>query len=261
MTDLYTNGAAHQTSAMKLLMSGMSGSYELRFLDQAKRFKPSSDACVIWGTRELINMRTLYDTVYVLERGYFNDRTKYYSLGINGLNGRADFRNNNSSSDRRKLHGPNLKRWRSEGNYYVIMGQVPGDMSLSNVDICEWYTQVYDELLTLGSAPPVYFRAHPLSLGNPTCIPTIDGPLETCLREAAGVVTFNSNTGVDAALAGVPIMCADRGAMAWDVAAHSLEQLLDFHYPDRVQWAYNLAYTQWTADELSNGSAWRHICL
>jgi hypothetical protein len=69
-------------------------------------------------------------------------------------------------------------------------------------------------------------------------------------------VTFNSNSAVDAVLAGVPAYVEDEGGMAFDVASHTVGEI---HRPDRAQWAHDLAYCQWTVDEMASGATWEHL--
>jgi hypothetical protein len=47
--------------------------------------------------------------------------------------------------------------------------------------------------------------------------PILDGELADALSGAAVVVTYNSNTGVDALLAGKSVTAADKGSMIWGV--------------------------------------------
>jgi hypothetical protein len=65
------------------------------------------------------------------------------------------------------------------------------------------------------------------------------------------VVTFNSNTGVDAALFGRPVIAMDEGSMAWPVAGHQVTEIV---MPDRSAWAARLAWCQWTMDEMRSGA-------
>jgi hypothetical protein len=51
----------------------------------------------------------------------------------------------------------------------------------------------------------------------------------------------------------------DPGSMAWDVTEHDLSRIEFPIKPDRDQWAANLAYTQWTMDEMARGWAWAHL--
>ena len=48
--------------------------------------------------------------------------------------------------------------------------------------------------------------------------------------------------------------------MAWPIAHHKLSQIENLNYNiDRTQWCNEVAYTQWTAEEDSNGDSWAHL--
>ena len=95
---------------------------------------------------------------------------------------------------------------------------------------------------------PIVWRPHPKgSAKQPSGTALCTGTLEESLAGAALTVAYNSNTGVDSVLAGVPHICLDRGAMAWDVAGHEIDGT--FPTFDRSQWAYDLAYKQWLPHE------------
>lgn len=259
MIDLYTDGSAHQNKAMQLLAQAVP-SPRLRAYPV---IHPDGESCIIWGARNLETAKRRYKKVYVIECGYFNDRLAFYSLGIGGLNGRADFNNDNSPPDRWHKYGFELPPWKKSGDYYLIMGQVPGDMSIDGVDIIQFY-HMNMMRLSLKTDKPIYFRPHPKTRQlSPKGLkaPILGGmSLEQSFKRAAGVITYNSNSGVDAALSGVPVLTQDIGSMAWPVGAKTINELIDFNYPDRTQWAYNLAYAQWTAEELKSGEAWEHLC-
>ena len=261
MIDLYTSGAAHQTAGMRYLQKGIEAAGELTRLREINgNPHEQARACVLWGTRNM-HLMGKYETVYILEAGYFRDRLSFYSLGIGGLNGRAHFNNEDSPSDRWIKHGVARQPWRHHGDYILIMGQVPGDMALENININQFYADMLYQIRNF-THMPVFFRSHPLAQQKaPEDIPILPArSLDEAFKDAAMVVTYNSNSGVDAALAGVPVYAHDIGSMAWPIAAHSIKRLFNFGYPDRRQWLYNLAYTQWTVDELTRGEAWEHIC-
>lgn len=257
MIDLITTGTSHQTTAMEALSKGIDA--KTNIINVNRLTATVSETCVCWGVRHIALLKPYYKKIVVVERGYFKDRMAYYSLGIGGLNGRADFNNNNSPSDRWLNHGVDIKDWNRDGEYYIVMGQVDGDQSIKGVDMNNWYRKISDELMEK-TDKPVYFRAHPLSRKYIDCLQTMEGELSVALSNACGVVTYNSNSGVDAILSGVPTMAQDRGSMTWGVCAKSVNQLIDYTYPGRAQWAYNLAYTQWNIDELIDGTAWNHLC-
>lgn len=214
------------------------------------------DLAIFWGHRRqdiITRQKQIGGDYLVMERGYFRDRFKYTSVGFNGLNGRADFKNRDCPSDRWDRHGVEIKDW-NDGEVVLLVGQVNGDASLAGANIESWYRVVAEEAKALGS---VVFRPHPKGSPNkfPDCeVSTLS--LEQDLARAKCVITYNSNTGVDAILNGVPVIAMDKGSMAWDVAGH---EIVPPPQPDRTQWAYNLAYCQWTEEEIRNGDAWEHL--
>jgi len=219
------------------------------------------DLAVVWGVgdRAVIERQANQGRdVLVMEQGYIGDRAEYTSCGFNGLNGRADFVLNNMPRDRWQKHKDLLRPWRKRGSgeFIVIMGQLPGDQALSGVDFRAW---VHSSAAWFGENAPdvrVVYRQHPNGSLRVE-IPEVTGSLEQCLKHAAMVVTFNSNSGVDGALAGVPVIAVDAGSMARAVAAHELT--INPPRPDRAQWARELAYCQWTTAEIADGRAWDHL--
>lgn len=211
------------------------------------------DLAVIWGHRNTSQIRAQQANgrrYLVMERGYFGDRHEYTSLGFDGLNGRADFCNADAPGDRWQKHGVPVADWKQGGEYALLMGQVKGDASLANVDIEQWYRETAEKINL-----PVRFRRHPLGQ-TPKGFQCADRGLADDLRDAACIVTFNSNSGVDAALAGVPVIACDAGSMAWPVAGHTPGEIVR---PDRTEWLHRLAYCQWTLEEIRSGEAWNHL--
>lgn len=262
---LYSNGTPHQEQAMDAFYSGLPSDIDavkLRAHDAPALIH--ADVSVFWGVRyqKLIGSVSSF---IVLERGYFGDRMINTAAGWGGLNGRADFRNKNVGPDRWALHGKPLGPVRNHGAYVLIAGQVAGDMSTHGIDLDAWYAETVSKLHEQTQFP-IAFRPHPLSRTNgaPKTTTVLNGTLADALRNAAAVVTYNSNTGVDAALAGVPVYTADRGSMAWDVAAHKLSDLFNGVASERLKegrekWVNELAYCQWTLDEIREGLAWQHL--
>jgi len=198
--------------------------------------------------------------VLILEKGYLR-REHYYAAGWNDLNGRADFMNQDSPSDRFNELRLELRPYQNRPDGpVVVMGQVPWDASVQHTEHFAWLAEVCNELLLQNI--PVIVRPHPLALAaTPWIMGTerSEGPLADVLQEARAVVTFNSNTGVDALLAGIPTFSFDRGSMVWEVSSSDLAQLNDPTLYSREQWADNLAYAQWSLSEMSSGLTWAHL--
>lgn len=202
------------------------------------------------------------DTI-ILETGYINrgsGKDNHYSVGLNGINGRADFRNKNSPYDRVEKLGIIMGEWRS-GDHIVICGQVPWDASVDFSDHIDWLEKTARAIF-LKTDRNIIFRPHPLCKLNPiTGTVYSTRSLENDLRNAHCCITFNSNSGVEAVIDGVPTFTFDEGSMAYGVTSHSLDDIETPLRPDRTQWLANLCYAQWTAEEMRNGETWDHLRL
>lgn len=198
-------------------------------------------------------------TTVILETGYINrgdGPDNHYAAGLNGLNGRADFKNANSPADR--AQGIRLQDWQ-EGSHIILCGQVPWDASVDFTDHKAWLEKTARAIF-LRTDRPVIFRPHPKCK-----LPPISGttystrPLSEDLKGAFACVTFNSNSGVEAALAGVPVFAFDEGSMCWPIANKTLDKIDEPDKPDRQQWLNDLCYAQWTPKEMKEGKAWAHL--
>lgn len=201
----------------------------------------------------------------VVERGFLH-RDEYYMVGWGGLNGRANFYNQRCSRRRWEKLRLSVAPWRTVGRHIVLCGQVPWDASVQHTDHAQWCRETALKLSEL-TARPIRFRPHPM---QPTAIDMSGLPVEissnTTLAEdlvdAWAVVTYNSNAGVEATIAGVPAFASDVGAMGYSILNHDIEQIDSPATPDRRQWLWNLAYTQWTFEEMARGLAIDHLwCL
>ena len=231
-------------------------------MQHAGKFQ-GADLAVFWAHRkkEIIERQKKDGNDYmVMERGYFGDRTEWTSIGFNGLNGIAEFYNKDMPPDRWAPHADLMHPWQKDGDYCLIMGQVAGDASIEHVNISEWYNETAIRLKWILERP-IKFRPHPLSrqICDVPGAKLLTVSLADALAGACVAVTYNSNSGVDAVLAGVPTVACDKGSMAWPVSRHDISMKNIITYPDRTQWAQNLAYCQWTADEIRDGSAWEHL--
>jgi hypothetical protein len=190
----------------------------------------------------------------VLETGYIHrgdGPNNYYAAGFNGLNGRADFKNKSSPSDRFLQLGVEVQPWRKDGRHIIVCGQVPWDASVDHIDFQAWVKDVMWRL-KIHSGRPIVFRDHPCMDGHVR-------PLDDEMRGCWAVVTFNSNTAVEAIIKGIPAWAFDEGAMAWEVCNKDIAKIENPLMPDRTQWLNNLAYTQWTPAEMRTGATWKHL--
>lgn len=224
-----------------------------------------ADLIVLWGVRRedrIASAKSDGAEVCILERGYLGDRFHWTSVSFGGgLNGRGAFRGPLDDQSRWQKHFAGLMQpWRGfRGGPALLLGQVPGDMSVQGVDLPGFYRRAAAALRTAGFA--VRFRAHPKA--GRVRVPEVETapagePIAAALKGSAMAVTFNSNSAVDAVLAGVPTVTMDKGAMAWPVTGH------EFKFPpmpDRSAWAHALAWKQWTLEEMASGDCWAAVGL
>jgi hypothetical protein len=244
-------------------------------------YKPS-DIAVVWGMRKskvpksfprgavFSQQRTNNLDVLVLDTGYVNRGAgdkHHYAAGINGLNGRAYFGFDDwgvpasleKDETRWEKLGVELKPWRTDGEHIVLCSQVPWDASVEGTDHIEWLLRTVSTLKKL-TGREVRFRPHPLAP-----LPPLKGleystaPLADDLINAWATVTFNSNSGVESAIAGVPIFTDDAGAMGREISSALLARIENPYLPERKYWAWNLAWCQWTPEEMANGETWKHL--
>jgi hypothetical protein len=83
-------------------------------------------------------------------------------------------------------------------------------------------------------------------------------PLETDLNEAWCTVTYTSGVGVDSILAGIPVVGCHPGNFAYPLSStiKNIEQPI---MPNRQQWCADIAYVQWSLDEIRQGKPWNHL--
>lgn len=210
----------------------------------------------VWGWHKGRRMRARSRDILVMERGYIGDRFHYTSLGWNGLNGHAIFPEYpDDGGERFRSHGAVLKPWKNDGDYALILGQVPGDASLQGKDLTPFYASIATEIRRVYGIP-VHFRQHPEAekRGRPWNVPgwviKSTGTLDEALSGAAFTASYNSNASVLSVLAGVPAFVADRGSMAWDVCSHDITKIIR---PDREDWAMRTSFTQWSPAEIESG--------
>lgn len=222
----------------------------------------AADMAICWGWRKAAAYRRQGRDVLVMERGYLGDRFAWTSLGWNGLNGRAQWPEPGDDGERFERNFGHLRQeWRrTDEGHALIIGQVQGDAALAETDIERWYLDAHEAMHRRGFN--VVFRPHPESLKRrhdlgPLAHLTVDGTLADALSNAAVAVTWNSNAGVEAVLAGIPTITCDDGAMARPVTAHGLDA--ELVTPDRDDWLRRMAWRQWTMDEIASGHAWEAV--
>ena len=207
----------------------------------------------------------------------------YFRVGINGfLNRDAIFGDvENKSSDRLTKIGVNYNGWKDiRGEKIVVALQLAGDASLRHNDINEW---CWDTVNTLRkyTQRPIEIRTHPAmsekgwgnhedlfrkflfeAIPNVTFVNGKEVPWRTQIKDAYCVVAYTSGLSIDAVIAGIPVIACDQGNFAWNVGERKLEFIENLRLQSSEivqQWLQNLAYCQWSIEEMQNGECWNHL--
>jgi hypothetical protein len=119
------------------------------------------------------------------------------------------------------------------------------------------------EQLRAHTSRPLIIRPHPRQrianipgcwIQSPQPIPgTYDGfDYDRCLQDAWAVVNWNSGTGPQAILNGVPAFVGG-SSLAAPVGNLDLANIENPARPDRTQWLEQLAHSEWTLAEIETG--------
>lgn len=217
-----------------------------------------ADLSVMWSYRHKALMETGKangcDSL-IMERGFVGDRQENTALGFNGLNGNATFVYQGDKSERGRRFYDLIQPWKNpaEGDYYLICGQVLGDMSLAN---CPDYPAWLASLPRQHKSKPVRFRPHPVGFSYEVPHSHTQGTLAEDLAGARAMWCWNSNSAVDALLAGVHTVTFDKGSVVYEYTAHDLQTTVT---PARVHMVNALASAQWQCAEIASGEAWEHL--
>lgn len=197
---------------------------------------------------------------YVIESMQRNCRTFYY--GDHGYFRKGDYyritRNSfqtdgagKEKHDRFEHIGIQPQPWRSSGQHVLVCppGPVTGALYGFNVDL--WLDAVLSRLRSY-TKRPIVVRPKPLHKRRARS-------LAQDLVDCWAVVTWRSNTCVDALLAGVPVFPLGKCASS-RMGLCDLGQIEQPYYPaDRDQFFFNLAARQWTLGEIRGGKAWQEL--
>lgn len=222
----------------------------------------------------------------ILNRTLEFSKCEYFRVGVNGfLNKDAYFGPDGDRDGNRlaQIGNLNFPGWHNANGDKIVIGmQLIGDASLRGMDINEWCMDTI-HTLRLHTNRRIEVRMHPalsakgLDSHNPLLqklvysgtdysnVTFIDGkkiPLKQQLTNAHCLVTYSSGTAMDALCMGIPNITCDEGSFAWNVSETKLEnveKLLMTKGGNVQQHLNNLAWCQWSEQEMNSGVCWNHL--
>jgi len=194
-----------------------------------------------------------------------------YRVGLDHfMRGLSDFKNKNSKPDRFKKLNLKIKPWRNKGDHVLIVGQNLHDASLFSIDFQIWLYNTVRHLMK-HTDRKIIIRDHPENkdLLKEYCkikfrrFKQVEysnkGTISDDLKNAHCTVSYTSGSSIDSILAGVPVITCSEYNFLWPISSHTLEDVENPKLGDREQLLYDLAYTQWTVEEIKNGKPWEHL--
>lgn len=231
----------------------------------------------------------------VWEEGPFRQYSQYKRVGWwHYQNSKANFNNAEGNKSRWNLimkeTGMQIKKIKSnKRNNILLMGQMNLDSALlplyeSGVkSFYEWVMETVSNIRKYSNRN-IVIRPHPFDLlwyqeneiyftskfqgvtisknfsQNQSKISSGGKGLMTDLEEAYCVVTFNSNSGVESILNGIPTFALHETSPVFDVSMHDISKIENLvNDVDIETWGSKIALSVWNSEEIKRGETWAHL--
>jgi hypothetical protein len=226
------------------------------------------DAAVFWGyvtscqQIEAACRQKGIPFIYV-DFGYWRREKGYYKAALNARHPTAYLMQRAMPADRWESLRMTIQPWRKKNGGPIILAGMSGKGAWSwNWKDSAYETAVVNDLKDLTKRKLIYRPKPNWHQSTPIRGTIFDRltPIDKLLNGAHCVITHHSNVGSDAIIAGVPVFTKHGAALPMGLLDTELARIEDPAYPDgREQWAANLAYCQWTLQEMASGKCWKHM--
>jgi hypothetical protein len=195
--------------------------------------------------------------VAVLDVGHVLRDQGYCSVGLN----RLGWLPRAGNEARRKALGLQAQAKRRDGGHVLVCGQMPHDAGhcLSTAGLARWAQRAVDAARLVAPERAVVWRPHPhgLDVPAPAGASRNSDPRRTDLaQDLAGcwaVCTHSSMAGLEALMAGVPVVCAPQALYA-EAANLDLNALKAPVLPARAELLARIAAATWSLEEMAQGA-------
>jgi hypothetical protein len=222
----------------------------------------NGDAAIIWSVlwhgRMKPNQtvwkhyRSQNKPVIVLEVSCLK-RDHTWKIGINGINLGSYIVPPAVDNSRANQLALNLKPWRTQGEHIIICSQHGFSHQWRDQPSMDQWVKGTIDTVRQYTDRPIILRPHPRFTVNTTRldIKVSKVSFKQDLVNAWAVINWNSNPGVESIIEGIPSFVGPE-SLASPVANLNLDQINNPAMPDRTQWLNELAWTEWTTEEMAN---------
>jgi hypothetical protein len=204
----------------------------------------------------------------MLDKGYVRDRQmgarvwKYWRVSIGAHQPIGFFHGQNSPSDRWDALGLDVKDWTGSGSEILLAGSSAKFHEFSGLgDPTKWAKRVIKDIGRATDHKIVYRPKPSWREAVPIERAEFSGGKDSLadrLANALCIVTYGSNISFEGVLNGVPSIVLGMG-IARPISSCDIGDVAKpfrASDKDRMQWLQNVAYWQWTEDEMRTGAAW-----
>lgn len=169
--------------------------------------------------------------------------------------------------------------WRKNGDHILIATQVPNDSSLWGID--QWATLQYELIkLRQHTDRKILITLHPEiqkgwaksrfnnSKSNFEKFKQVVGmvgaeisnkPSKELLKNCWCVICFTSGFTFDAIVRGIPTITLHNRSFAAPISSKFVEEIENPRLEDRIQWLSNIAYCEWSLEEIKQNKCKEHL--
>ena len=221
--------------------------------DSSSVFKPA-DVGLMYGWKHSAQIKRYPNFMYA-DLAYWS-RDTHYRFSVNGWSPDKYVRGGHDKSRFEKL-GLTIDPWKDHGSQIIVVGSSRKAAVEHGFGYMKWERDTCNALRCRGLK--IEYRPKP-SDKEKTSIHGVGydlGSTKDSLFRAKAIVTHHSNMAIDALLAGVPVHCETGAAAAFSVPLDSIGE------PERLegreQFLYDVAWLQWSLEEMRSGEAWSHL--
>lgn len=249
---------------------GRVGGYAALRSSLSHRLRCEFDVAIFYGlagglSKLLADYRNSGRRAVYIDLGYWGRRKLsrwdgYHKLALNSRHPTAYFQQRPKGPERFETFRIPIQPWRESGRHILLIGMSAKAAAAEGLRAEQWERETVARLRELTDRPIVYRPKPNWAEARPILGTEFGkGPsLEHALVNCHAVVAHHSNAAADALLAGIPCICPE--GVASVLSGNRLEQIEDPPTPDgREQWAWDVAWTQWSVEEMEQGLAYRYL--